>query len=164
MVIRCSHCRGMMRLDESRIPKDGGAKVRCPRCGEIDYVEESSLPKSRGQDRVPAAGSRAPGPSASRGPVSSSTPRAGDPAGRTEPSIPADAFQGFRFPGEREMDSVSNRSSSTWKRILVWGFVSLGVVVVFALLVNIVLWGPAGDKPFSGVKPSEGVERNTTEN
>ncbi len=153
-----------MRFDESRIPKGGGVKVRCPRCKEMDYVEDPSLSKSPGKTPLPAEGSKVSGGKpVGRGPVPRSTPKLGDAAEGSEPSIPDDAFQGFRFPAEKDKKSASTSSSNTWRRGLIWGIVSLAIVAFFALLVNVVLWGPAGDKPFLGVKPSEAIERQSPE-
>ncbi len=151
-----------MRLDESRIPKGGGVKVRCPQCNEIDYVEDPSLSKSRGKTPSPQPTSKI---DIRTSPARERLPRANGAKGIAseppEPSIPEDAFEGFRFPAEREENSSSKRSLSTWARILIWAIVSLAIVAIFALLVNIVLSGPAGNRPFIGGKSSGMMDRQS---
>ncbi|MDQ7781884.1 MAG: zinc-ribbon domain-containing protein [Desulfomonilaceae bacterium] len=148
MVIRCSHCKSMMRLDEAGIPAGGGVKVRCPKCRELDYVEDPSLSKNRAKTSPTAS---KVGLQTSKNREPSSRPAPGTDASReSEPSIPEDAFQGFRFPAEREQNSFSASPRSTWARVVIWVGVSLAVVAFFALLVNVILSGPAGTRPFVG--------------
>jgi hypothetical protein len=153
----------MMRLDEGRIPKGGGVKIRCPRCKEIDYVEDPSLSKSRGQAPA-AAGKIDIRTSKDRELSRRSAPAKGNAREESEPSIPDDAFHGFRFPAERETNSSSARTMRPWVRILIWGIVSLAVVAFFALLVNVVLSGPAGNNPLFDGKPSGKIDRQTPPN
>lgn len=163
MVIRCSHCKGMMRLDETRIPKGGGVKIRCPLCNELDYVEDPSLSKTQEQPPAPTATQR----TGVRTPVAGDLPPRSAPARgsgpeESEPSIPEDAFQGFRFPAEREGNAPSKRTTKPWVKILIWGIVSLAIVVFFALLVNIVLSGPAGNQPVFNENPSGNIDRQVS--
>jgi len=160
MVIRCSHCKGMMRLDETRIPKGGGVKIRCPLCQELDYVEDPSLSKTQEQRSAPTATQQ----TGVRTPVAGDLPPGSAPARRStpaesEPSIPEDAFQGFRFPAERERNSTSKRTRKPWVKLLIWGIVSLAIVAFFALLVNIVLSGPSGSQSPFREKPSGNIDR-----
>jgi len=150
----------MMRLDESRIPKGGGVKIRCPRCKEIDYVEDPSLSKKRGATPQQEAGSKVESRT-TKGPEPSlpSASAKNDPSRGGEPTIPDDAFQGFRFPAERERNSSSKKMLSVWVKFVIWAIVSLAVVAFFALLVNVVLSGPAGTKPFVSGKPPGSVQR-----
>jgi len=150
----------MMRLDETRIPEGGGLKIRCPRCKEMDYVEDPSLSKTRGQAQAPTATGRIDiRSSTDREPAPRTGPVKGHAPEESEPSIPDDAFHGFRFPAEREKNSSAVSTKRPWMRILIWGIVSLAVVAFFALLVNIVLSGPAGDNPIFGGKPAGNIDR-----
>lgn len=151
MVIKCTHCKGLMKVDETRIPKGGGVKVRCPRCKEIGYVPDPSLAaKSPQGPMTDAAGESPPhvshmGAAATRLPFASTRS-----ASRGEPLFPEDAFENFRFPAENAGNALKRRPMSTRKKIIIMVAVSLAVVAVFALLVNIVLPGPSGRRPFSG--------------
>lgn len=156
MVIKCAHCKGLMRIEESRIPAGGGVKVRCPHCSEIGYVPAPDVEAARETKPVPgdhpASGEALAGAIPVHQTLASETVKG---ASGPEPSLPEDAFHDFRFPAERQMQESVSAPLSRGKRILVWAAVSLAVVAFFALLVNLVLPGPSGRKPFSG----EGSER-----
>lgn len=156
MVIKCTHCKGLMQVDETRIPKGGGVKVRCPRCKEIGYVPAPSLSAQSAQG--PMTGTA--GVSPPQVPLPGTAPRR-TPSETThgmrrdEPAFPEDAFENFRFPAENAGNALKRRPMSTRKKIIIVVAVSLAVVAVFALLVNIVLPGPSGRRPFSGgVRPA----------
>ncbi|MBM3298411.1 MAG: hypothetical protein FJY85_00480 [Deltaproteobacteria bacterium] len=145
-----------MRLDEGRIPRGGGVKVRCPRCQGIGFVKSpvtSAWSEDRGAPgaapetdwRFPAAGSANRGPSAMRSPA----------VRPDEPSIPDDAFENFRFPAEADDREPERKQVGRGTKVLLWAAVSLAVVALFALLVNLVLPGPAGRKPFMGAMQEE---------
>lgn len=149
MVIRCTHCKGMMRLDESAIPSGGGVKIRCPRCKGIDYVQDPSPAKGGdpGKDRS-ASRDVAGMPQKRSEPVSRPNHKQRTaPSDVSEVTMPSDAFQGFRFPAEKESGAFPKRRLSRRARLLLWGVASLVVVALFALLVNIVLPGPGGNRP-----------------
>lgn len=156
MVIRCPHCKSMMRIDETLIPRGGGVRIRCPRCKGMDYVRDQAASPSQAtppdqsrpeQVRGEQAAMTRPAVRPSHDPVRSS--------GVTEATMPDDAFQGFRFPAERETGALQARTLSRSMKILLWVIASLVVVAVFALLVNIVLPGPGGSRPFGGTISSE---------
>jgi hypothetical protein len=63
--------------------------------------------------------------------------------GVSEHTLPSDAFHSFRFPSEREAPAVEQQPEERGFGIVAWILVSLGVVGLFALLVNIILSGPA---------------------
>lgn len=152
MVIKCTHCKGLMRIDEQRIPADGGVKVRCPHCTEIGYVPAAGLGAGRETHSLSAGQ-----------PVSSPVPRTPPEATRSaateqmekgDPTLPDDAFQDFRFPAEREAPEVRRTPVPRKKKLLVWAVVSLAIVAFFALLVNLVLPGPGGTRPLGGALSS----------
>ncbi len=135
MIIQCSHCAGSMRVDESRIPKGQRVKIRCPHCKEIGVfqeqltVHESPEPQVRSDTSVVREESP-PRPRTSRNGVS-------------EHHLPSDAFESFRFPSEREAPLAEQPSKARGFGIVTWILISLGVIGFFALLVNIILSGPA---------------------
>jgi predicted Zn finger-like uncharacterized protein len=134
MIIKCSHCAGKMRVDESRIPKGQSFKIRCPHCKEIGVIQDQPAMDQTPAPKVPAA--------------ASSIREKDSPAPRTtgngvsEHSLPSDAFHSFRFPSEREAPLVEPPPSRRGLGIIIWVLVSLGIVAIFALLVNIILSGP----------------------
>jgi len=148
-----------MRIEESRIPAGGGVKVRCPHCSEIGYVPARDVEAARETKPVPgdhpASGEAPLGASTLHQTLASETAKG---ACGAEPSLPDDAFHDFRFPAERQMQESVRAPLSRRKKILVWAAVSLAVVAFFALLVNLVLPGPSGRKPFSG-KGSERIDQ-----
>ena len=134
MIIECSHCAGKMRIDESRIPKGQRVNIRCPHCKEVwafqdqPAVDQTPAPK----DLADASNVR-----------EESQPRPRTTGnGVSEHTIPSDAFQSFRFPSEREAPSAERQPARRSLGIVAWILVSLGVVGLFALLVNIILSGP----------------------
>jgi hypothetical protein len=76
-----------------------------------------------------------------------------DTVRRDEPTIPDDAFENFRFPAETDERKPERKRMSRAKRVLLWVAISLAVVAFFALLVNVMLPGPTGRKPFVGAVP-----------
>jgi predicted Zn finger-like uncharacterized protein len=152
MIVNCSKCKEKMRVDESRIPSGDRVKIRCPTCGEIqpysaqvdhsstapkplDKADPSSLQKMSGRDRTGGSSVR-------------KSPE--------ELTIPADAFQDFRFPAERGATGTSRKETQTNKSSKRLGkifflLISVAVIAVFALIVNIVLPGPAGRGPGMGM-------------
>lgn len=163
MIVQCSKCQGKMRVDQDRIPPGEKVKIRCPLCGEIQaYSEQSTSVTATHKPEVgppgvaasPKAGVR--DQKATPGPLRASQ----------EPSIPPDAFQDFRFPAERSANPGS-RTKAPQKprrrglRAAIFILASLAVIAVFALIVNIVLPGPAGKKPAQGLPQWE--EQNDRE-
>jgi len=122
IVVRCSHCNGLMKIDQDAIPVTGSVTVRCPHCKEAGWVRDPSA----------ASGlqTRASGPSAA---LSSHGPAALD-----EPDYAND----YRFPAEQEAEASQRSGMALRARILVWLLLSLGVIVVIAFLVNLILPGP----------------------
>ncbi|MGO9567516.1 MAG: zinc-ribbon domain-containing protein [Desulfomonilaceae bacterium] len=135
MIIKCSHCAGKMRVDDSRIPKGQRVKVRCPHCKGIGIVQDQSTVD---QASAPEVTTGSPGV-----PEDASAPPRTASNGVSEHTLPSDAFHSFRFPSEREAPLVERTPASRGFGIVTWILVSLGVVGLFALLVNIILSGPA---------------------
>lgn len=145
----------MMRIDDSRIPKGGSVKVRCPHCREI---EEVAHPASSDQAIVspgPESGPGQPAALVEAGGLDAigSETSSGAPHGPTEPTIPTDAFQNFRFPAETDATTIKSKwFPGGTRQILFWVVISVAVVALFALFVNVLLPGPMGTRPW-GVDP-----------
>jgi predicted Zn finger-like uncharacterized protein len=143
MVVRCFRCKGLLRVDESNLPSDRKAKIRCPHCKGIGLMPDIPV-------RRPAAqGGSADVPAPERGDyptlLSPEQPRAA--RDWKEAAIPQDAFKTFRSPGEREdREPVKKAVRRGWP-LWVWVLVSFVIVGAFALLVNVILPGPAGVRP-----------------
>lgn len=159
MILKCPKCNGMMKIDESVIPKTASFKVRCPHCGEIETVPYPTSPETVDQS---ASGKTTSAPESLTVQPREREQEAPLAAGEThegaEPSLPPDAFGRFRFPAEKETQEKPKWQLGKRTRILVWGALSLAVILFFALLVNFVLPGPAGQKTDLGfVAPGAGA-------
>jgi len=155
MVVRCSHCNGLMRVDENVLPKDPRVKVRCPHCQEIGLLAEMTASEEflRGEPRETATRD-----------TSSSSPQSGlQPDDSSEPTIPSDAFRDFRFPAERQTVESTKSPGKQRVRLLVLALVSLAVVAFFALLVNLVLPGPLGSGFYKGAIPEGSTSETSTQ-
>ncbi|MBM4329418.1 MAG: hypothetical protein FJ118_19915 [Deltaproteobacteria bacterium] len=122
IVVRCSHCGGLMKVDRDAITVGGSVRVRCPHCEEVGWVRDASDGR---ETKI-----RGPGPSAA---LSSHAP-----ATLGEPDYADD----YRFPVEQEAAASQRSAMALRARILVWLVLSLGVIVIFAFLVNLILPGP----------------------
>jgi hypothetical protein len=133
-----------MRVDDKTIPDGRWVKVRCPHCqgiGLAGHQTPAGIP-SRPGSPVPAAFPQEPSASPAAQVGKGPSVRSPDDPQVFELSLPADAFKDFRFPAEAEIGPTAKREPALGKRILVWFCVSLGIVFVFALLVNLILPGP----------------------
>lgn len=135
MIIKCSHCAGKMRVDERRIPDGQKVKVRCPHCKSVGVIQDQPVVHP-----APASEVLSGGPNVEK--KGSPLPRISG-NGVSEHTLPSDAFHSFRFPSEREAPLVEAPPAKGGFGLVTWILVSLGVVVFFALLVNIILSGPA---------------------
>ncbi|MFH0960528.1 MAG: hypothetical protein V1897_17710 [Pseudomonadota bacterium] len=145
MVVRCSGCNILLRVDEKNIEEKSIEWVRCPKCGAEGILEKAKVdqdgktgpvfinkhPESEVTDRDPKIIKHAE--SSPLNPLSENP---------HEMTMPEDAFREFRFPVEA--DSLSERRSAlnSRPRIIVLGLASLLIIAVFATLVNIILPGP----------------------
>jgi len=134
-----------MRVDLGTVPSGKRVRVRCPHCNGIGLVEHESF---AGED--PAPGATRSTRVAGKSPGTRQAPAAGpadsteeDTAGVWEPSVPSDAFRDFRFPAEAQLQPSEGIASRFRSRAILWIGVSLGIVLFFAALVNILLRGPA---------------------
>ncbi len=135
MVVKCSHCFGLMRVDDSRIPPDKTVRVRCPHCRGIGTVGPLEAPLAHDEN-----GPEIPGPV-------EPTPSAGEkelPA--EQPTVLFDKLDDIRFPEEPGSVRSAAEREGRWKSIAIWVGISLAVVGIFALLVNLVLPGPGQPK------------------
>jgi predicted Zn finger-like uncharacterized protein len=157
MIVRCSQCQQLLRVDENNLPEGRSVKVRCPHCNVIGQMS------GRQSEAITAAGDhsetavpetdyplllRVDGPPA---------PAAASTAEWHDSSLPSDAFQSFRFPAEREKREAATKQKRSTVKYVLWAIGSLAVIGFFALLVNIVLPGPGGVRPaIHTVPPHEG--------
>jgi predicted Zn finger-like uncharacterized protein len=150
MIVNCTRCKEKMRVDESRIPPGEKVKIRCPMCGEVQpYKGQSEHLSAAVEPSIRTDSSVSPrlsSPDKVEENTSIKTPE--------EFTIPADAFQDFRFPAERGAAGMTRKQTpKSRKGFQAFAFVliSLGVIAVFALIVNMILPGPAGKEPGSGM-------------
>jgi predicted Zn finger-like uncharacterized protein len=155
MIIKCPHCDGKMRVDETKIPPGERVRVLCPHCSEISPVGVATAPDSAAAVAAPTGGSRQTADLAK--PPETEAPKTGQRSAAPEQELcfPRDAFQNFRFPAEKESPTASKKKASSMARLVVWIVVSLAIIGLFALLVNLILPGPHGVKPFGQVENIE---------
>jgi hypothetical protein len=128
-----------MTVDDASIPIGKPLKVRCPHCKGIGLVERQQVPRDAMPHTArPRSGSGEQVPPRQKSPVSPSRGRQ-----VFEVSLPADAFKDFRFPSE-EVEQRRATSEPRLRRKVIWMIgASLGTILFFAALVNIILRGPA---------------------
>lgn len=152
MVIRCHQCKGLLQVDEKNLPSDRRAKIRCPHCKGIGLMPDMSHHDVSGQAQAPGSGD----PQGGHYPVLVPAEQPRQPRDWKETALPQDAFKTFRYPAEREETRESARKPSRRGLPLwVWVVVSVAVVAFFALLVNVILPGPAGVRPIVHTVPPE---------
>jgi len=159
MIAKCSHCGGMMRIDESGLPKGRSVKVRCPLCNEIGPIREVSqaVPVDRplGGVEAPRSTSGSPGRPHEQSLAQPET----TPPETENPSTSSGVASEFRFPAEQGPVAPAEPTFSRRRKKLFWVLGSLLVVAAFALLVNIILPGPYGGT--SGTGPAPAKEKST---
>ena len=154
MIITCTRCGGLMRIDEGGLPKGRSVKVRCPHCNAIGPIRGAVSPGG-----LVAGSSDSPSRSRDRPSVA---PQAARPAGR-ELSFPSEVASAFRFPAEQASRSPEKRMFSLGWRMLFWAVGSLLLVGFFALLVNIILPGPYGGGSDAGLPSQDGTSERPVE-
>jgi predicted Zn finger-like uncharacterized protein len=131
MILECPNCTKKMKLDESAFPPGERIKIRCPHCSQISSVMDGVI-RTDGPEPAPTQIEEIP---TELQETSASCPE--------DPVFPRDAFKDFRFPAEQKGETVNGRSR-TFKGILPWFAIGIGIILFFALLVNIILPGPYG--------------------
>ncbi|MBI5571780.1 MAG: hypothetical protein HY914_17690 [Desulfomonile tiedjei] len=152
MIVRCCYCEGVLRVDETSLPAGRRAKIRCPHCKKIGSMPDIPLQGAVSEDATAEA------PAEPRDHPRLLPMEESSPAVAEEATMPRDAFQSFRFPAEQE-ESREHPKTSRHRglRLAVWVIVSLAIVSLFALLVNLILPGPAGVQQTVHTAPGESV-------
>ncbi len=133
MIVKCAHCRGLMRVDHKQIPAQAQAKVRCPHCRGLGLVRT----QPPGEPQAPSAKTPS-GHAALAGPSGAGVVRSAQPAVHEEPEY----VDEYLFPAERETLPYERQPGVISLRIVAWAVASVLVVLLFALLVNLILPGP----------------------
>ena len=147
MILSCSHCGGMMKVDEAKIPSNRRFKVRCPHCENIDVVtyQSSGHPESQAARHEKSA-TEQPTPAERK-------PRTYH---NTEPSTVTRSSGDIRFPADTGDEEKRARIFIGRKtRIILWAVGSLLWIGFCALVVNLVLPGPYGGSPVTGLPSQE---------
>jgi predicted Zn finger-like uncharacterized protein len=131
MIVKCSHCIGMMRVDESRLKPGRRLKVRCPHCRGIGIVAPTtarSLDESNEADQL-AENEGSPGTAAFEAPDATEADQ---------------ESKWVMFPAEEDGESPRKKTPPKKRRLrlIIFGLASLAVIGFFALLVNVILPGP----------------------
>ncbi len=144
MVVKCSHCFGLMRVDDARIPPEKAVRVRCPHCrgiGTVGPLDTPSVGEERGPD-IPK-------------PLDPMTTTGEKEPPSEKPPVLFDPLDDIRFPEEPRSVESAVKPDEKWRTIAIWVGVSLAVVGIFALLVNLLLPGPG---PRQSATPTEHIE------
>lgn len=144
IILKCSQCGGMMKVDEAKVPPNRKFKVRCPHCQNVDVFSG---------DAVGLQGSPV-GPLAA--PAAQQPPLAPPPEPRRDsgPSLVVPpSLRDFEFPADQQDEPPARTLMSRKTRIICWAVGSLLWVALFALLVNLILPGPYGGSPVTGLPP-----------
>ncbi len=136
MILKCSHCGGMMKVDEAKVPPNRKFKVRCPHCQNVDVVSGES-PGRQGSSVGPLAT-----------PTAQQQPLAPPPA-----PAPPESQRDIHFPADGQDERPERKVMSRKTRLICWAVGSLFWVALFALLVNLILPGPYGGAPVTGLPP-----------
>lgn len=148
MIFECSHCQGLVRIEENKVSLSKKVKIRCPHCSGTGFVQINSSPprmtEAYGLNQATGLQGNSEGQSVKEEISKTVTVGASD---NLDPPFPQDAFQAFRFPLEQGIQKTKKRHLGSGVRLLLLGALSLGVIAFFAALVNFVLPGPVGPKP-----------------
>ena len=128
MVVRCSQCNGLLRVDEDNLPVDRRAKIRCPHCKGIGLMPERT-------DGNPSSAEPNSAPDADY-PVLVPAKEPPRPRDWKEAAMPQDAFKSFRYPEERSGRTPGKKPPAKRWSLILWVVVSVAVVAFFAVLVN----------------------------
>jgi len=140
----------MMKVDETQIPEHRKFKVRCPRCQHVDVVEGPSLASEET--------ARPPVSEPAKETIASVQPYA-TPDDPERQSDPQRCNSDVHFPADAEEVKPQARQLMSRKtRLICWAVGSLAWVLFFALLVNLILPGPYGGRPVTGLPPQEEVD------
>jgi len=156
MVVECSQCKGIARVDESILYSSARVKIRCPHCAGTGFVlfspaMDHEIDEFRGDWQI--------GRSAESSVVADRF-KAGksplDPSIKeVDPTLPADAFEDFRARSGKEMSTLETKYILSRSKLLLLAALSLAVVAFFALVVNLILPGPSGEGFMRGVSYQE---------
>jgi predicted Zn finger-like uncharacterized protein len=144
MILKCTHCEGMMKVDEAKVPPNRKFKVRCPHCQNVDVVSRESL--------TPQASPVGPlaTPTAQQQPLVPPP----EPARDSGPSLAVpQSQQDIHFPADQQDEPPARKLMSRKAKLICWAVGSLLWVALFALLVNLILPGPYGGSPVTGLPP-----------
>jgi nitrate reductase NapE component len=153
-----------MKIDETKLPEGKDGMVRCPHCREILRIDEESLSlrplasDSRPQEE-PLDTNESVAPQADEQEFTSyDVP----PNHDTKTSIDEDSSDDFLFPAEMGPDPLKEKKRSLKLKLVLWVIISVALIGFFALLVNLILPGPPepGKVPvvYSKKKQATGVK------
>ncbi len=151
IIEKCSHCQGLMKIDETKLPEGKDGMVRCPQCREILWIDEESrslrpMSSESGSQAEPLETNGSDAPQDGEQEFASYTVPADHD---TEDSLPEDSSDDFLFPAELGPGPSQKKATSLRFKVALWSIISVAVIAFFALLVNLVLPGP----PESGKVP-----------
>lgn len=130
MILKCSHCQGLMKVDDDRLPQGKRAKVRCPHCDAVGLMGEQLTPLDVPSDSVSP-------------PAEDSTPKPEQAPSKRRPF--AERFKDdpdYHFPAEETDPKKDAKPRSKTRQMIFWAALSVFVALFFALVVNLILPGP----------------------
>jgi predicted Zn finger-like uncharacterized protein len=133
MIVKCTFCESLMRVDHERLGTRNKVKVRCPHCQNVGLVGGRPLAYESAKSKRKSSGSSG---------ILSHVPE--KVATRNEPTGEAlpESEDEYLFPSEQKDFSYSRSTEGKGIHIFLWIMASLIVILLFAMLVNFVLPGP----------------------
>lgn len=151
MILQCSRCNQLTRIDEAASPPSTVLRLRCPHCGSAGFVKDAISLQGDSREAAPAAhpGEILRDQKPVKGQVSLVESGWSRPGGHSEPALPEDAFKNFDPALREQRHGLLKGLRNTSLRSVIWGVISVVVILFFSLLVNLLLPGPSDQKLFN---------------
>jgi predicted Zn finger-like uncharacterized protein len=146
IILKCTHCGGMMKVDEAKVPPNRKFKARCPHCQNVDVVSSESI-ALQGSSVGPLAAPAVQQPTT----LVTPPPVVARDSGPSLVVPPTE--QEIHFPADLQDEPPARQRMSQRNKLICWAVGSLLWVALFALLVNLILPGPYGGPPVTGLPP-----------
>lgn len=151
MIVECSQCRGLSRVDDAGLSPSAVTTIRCPHC-HAEGALQFAPALNHGVQELGKTGLIGPSesPPLLRDEKNTEKRSMEGLARENDPTLPEDTFQNFHTHSGKKIRAPRTQGSAFNLKLLLWAGLSLGIVLVFALLVNLILPGPAGERSVTG--------------
>jgi len=161
MIVKCSQCAGLSRVDGAGLSSSMESRLRCPHCnavGDLQVALGLDQELQPGEDTIALTGRMEISPKLADARNTSEFPSQG--ARRdSDPTLPEEAFQSFPGRSSGNKRAFGAKRIAVGSRLLLWAGLSLAIVIFFALLVNLVLPGPTGGGFVTGTSRQNPIQK-----